>query len=242
MQSVKIRFARAAGTLVLVLAIGDRLAQAQTQRRQDADAQRINAATAVLSSVTSAEKGIPRAVLDKTEGMAVFPVMPTVTERVGSGPNTRRSARMTAVDARGVLSARDAGGTWSPPAFITVTGESVPERADLVLVVVSKRALDNLMRPDFAINASTAIAPGPISADAQAWTDAQRRAEIFSYVRTGNALDGVALTDGRVQPDPIAHQRVYGDRLLTGAVVALKEAPASTAPWREALQKNVSKR
>ena len=130
------------------------------------------------------------------------------------------------------------------PASINVVGESVPEKGDLIFVIVSKRALDSLMRPEFAIDASTAIAPGPTSTDAAAWTNAQRRAEIFTYARTGGALDGFALTDGRVQSDPIANQRFYGTQqaLTTSAAVAQTSGPASIAPWREALQKHLPKR
>ena len=243
-SAVRTRLARTAGALVMALGIDERLADAAQApgRRQDADALRIARATAVVSAVTSTGKTIPRAVLDKAEGIAVFPEMARVTERSGTGPNTRRSARLLAVDGRGILSVRGDGGTWSPPAFITVTGESVPKRGDLVLVIVNRRALENVMRPDFAIGPNTAIAPGPMSADAQTWTDAQRRAEIFSYARTSGALDGVALTDGRVQPDTIANQRFYGTSLLTTAAVAQTSGPDPIAPWRDALQKNISQR
>jgi lipid-binding SYLF domain-containing protein len=243
---VRIRLTMAAAALVIAVCVTESLtsaAQAQG-RRQDIDALRIAAAAEVVSAVTSSEKSIPRAVLDKAEGMAAFPIMPTVPERSGQGPNTRRTARMMAVDARGVLSIRGSGGTWSTPAFINVTGEGVPEKGDLVLVIVNKRALDDLMRPDFTLGPNTAIAPGPTSADAQSWTDAQRRAEIFAYARTAGVLDGAALTGSRVQADTIANQRFYGTQqlLTTTAAVARTDGPESMAPWRETLQKKISQK
>ena len=245
MPSVRTRLALAASAMVIALSVEERLMQAAQApgRRQDADALRMSAAAEVVSAVTSSEKKIPRAVLDKAEGIAVFPEMPRVPERSGQGPNTRRTARMQAVDARGVFSVRGSD-TWSSPASINVVGESVPEKGDLVFVIVSKRVLDGLMRPEFAIDTSTAIAPGPTSANAAAWTDAQRRAEIFTYARTGGVLDGFALTDGHVQSDPIANQRVYGTQqaLTTGAAVAQANGPATIAPWRDALQKHLPKR
>jgi lipid-binding SYLF domain-containing protein len=244
-SAVRTRLAGAASALIIALSVEERLAQAAQApgRRQDVDALRIAAAAEVVPAVTSAT-GIPRALLDKAEGMAVFPEMPRVPERSGQGPNTRRTARMQAVDSRGILSVRGSGGTWSPPAFINVIGESVPQSGDLVFVIVSKRALDSLMRPELAIDAQTAIAPGPTTADAQTWTEAQRRAEIFVYARTAGALNGLALTAGSVQSDPIANQRFYGSQqaLTTSAAVAQADGPASMAPWRDALQKNVSKR
>jgi lipid-binding SYLF domain-containing protein len=243
---VRIRLTRAMGALIIATCVAERPTDAGQApgRRQDIDALRIAAATQVVSAVTSSEKSIPRAVLAKAEGIAAFPVMPRLPDRSGQGPNTRRTARMMAVDARGVLSVRGSGGTWSTPAFINVTGESVPEDADLVLVIASKRALDSLMKPEFALDANIAIAPGPTSADPQAWTDAQRRAEIFAYARTGGALDGAALAGSRVQADTIANQRFYGTQqlLTTTAAVARADGPESIAPWRETLQKQVSPR
>jgi lipid-binding SYLF domain-containing protein len=234
--------ARAAGALAIAINIAAHPTAQAPDRRQDAEAQRITAATAIVSEVTATDKGIPRAVLDKAEGIVVFPAMPRVTERRGVGPNTRRSARLLRVDGRGVLSVRGDGGTWSPPAFVNITSDSVPERTDLVLVIANRRTLENLMRADFPIDQNTAIAPGPTSGDAQAWTDAQRRAEIFSYSRAGGALQGLALTGGRVQGDTLAHQRFYGKSLTTAAAVAQTSGPPSIAPWRQMLQKQFSRR
>jgi hypothetical protein len=92
--------ARAAGALAIVINLAGELAAQAPGRRQDADALRINSATAVVTEVTTADKGIPRAVLDKAEAIIVFPTTPRMTERAGTGPNTRRTARMLRVDGR----------------------------------------------------------------------------------------------------------------------------------------------
>jgi lipid-binding SYLF domain-containing protein len=234
--------ARAAGALAIVINLAGELAAQAPGRRQDADALRINSATAVVTEVTTADKGIPRAVLDKAEAIIVFPTTPRMTERAGTGPNTRRTARMLRVDGRGVLSVRSDGGGWSSPAFVNVISDSVPDRADLVLVVVNRRALEGLMRPDFAIGEGNAIAAGPTAGDQQAWTDAQRRAAILGYTRSGGTLHGVAITAGRLESDTIANQRFYGKTLTTSAAVAQAEGPPSVAPWRELLQKQLPRR
>jgi lipid-binding SYLF domain-containing protein len=243
-RAVRIRLSLAAAAMVIAVCVTDRLTSATQApgRRVDSDANRLAAATAVVSDITSAAKSIPRAVLDKAEGVAVFPEMERVPERRGVGPNTRRSARLTAVDGRGVLSVRGEGGTWSPPASVTIKGDSVPDTGDLVLIIVNRRALETVMRPDFTIGPNTAIAPGPTSADVQTWTEAQRRAEIFGYARTAGVLDGMALTDGQVQPDMIANQRFYGKSLTTTAAVAQTSGPDAIAPWRETLQKKISQK
>ena len=234
--------ARAAGALAIVINFAGELAAQAPGRRQDADALLINSATAVVTAVTAADNGIPRAVVDKAEAIIVFPPMPRVTERAGTGPNTRRSARMLRVDGRGVFSVRGDGGAWSAPAFINVTSDNFPDRADLVLVAVNRRALESLMRPDIPIGERNAIAAGPTGGDQQAWTDAQRRADILGYTRAGGTLRGVAITTGRLQSDTIANQRFYGKTLTTTAAVAQTEGPPAVAPWRELLQKQLARR
>ena len=234
--------ARAAGALAIVINIAGELAAQAPGRRQDADAIRVSNASAVVTAVTAPDKGIPRAVLDKAEAIIVFPPMPRVTERAGTGPNTRRSARLLRVDGRGVLSVRGEAGAWSSPAFINIISDNAPDRADLVLVVVNRRALENLMRPDIPIGEGNAIAAGPTGGDQQAWTDAQRRADILGYTRAGGTLRGVAITTGRLQSDTIAHGRFYGKTLTTTAAVAQTEGPPSVAPWRELLQKQLPRR
>jgi lipid-binding SYLF domain-containing protein len=234
--------ARAAVAIAIGIALQPVSAAQPVDRRQDAEALRITRATEVLSDLTSTGTGIPRAVLDKAEGIVVFPVLERVPERRGVGPNTRRTARLLRVDARGVLSVRGDDGAWSSPAFVNIISESVPARADLVLVVANRRTLDGLMRPDFPLDENTAIAPGPTSGEPQAWTEAQRRAAIFSYSRVQGALQGLALAGGKVQGDTLAHQRFYGKPLTTAAAVAQAEGPASTTPWRQLLQKQLPRR
>jgi lipid-binding SYLF domain-containing protein len=234
--------ARAAGALAIVINMAGEAAAQAPGRRQDADAIRVNNASTVVTAVSAADKGIPRAVLDKAEAIIVFPQLARVTERAGTGPNTRRTARMLRVDGRGVFSVRGDGGAWSSPAFINVVSENVPDRADLVLVVVNRRALEGLMRPDVPIGEGNSIAAGPTAGDQQAWTDAQRRADILGYTRLGGTLQGVAITTGRLQSDTIANQRYYGKTLTTPAAVAQTEGPPSVAPWRELLQKQLPRR
>jgi SH3 domain-containing YSC84-like protein 1 len=234
--------ARVAGALAIVVNIAGELAAQAPGRRQDADGIRVSNASAVVTAVTAPDKGIPRAVLDKAEAIIVFPEMARVTERAGTGPNTRRSARLLRVDGRGILSVRGEGGAWSSPAFINIISDNVPNRADLVLVVLNRRALDSVMRPDVPISEGTAIAAGPTGGDQQAWTEAQRRADILSYTRTGGTLRGLAITTGRLQSDTIANQRYYGKTLTTPAAVAQTEGPPSVAPWRELLQKQLPRR
>jgi lipid-binding SYLF domain-containing protein len=211
-------------------------------RRKDADAQRITDATAVFSEVMSLEdKAIPRAVLERAEGVAIFPRMPRMTRRRGQGPNTLKTARLLEVSGRGILSVRGESPTWSTPLFLTLSDVTLPQDADVVIVIVNRRGLENLTKHEFAIDAEAAVAPGPIGRDPQAWTDLERQAEIFSYSRSRGVVEGISLTGGTVQRDTFANQRFYGKPWMTAGTIAEPRDPAPVAAWRGELEKHATR-
>src|SRR5262245_36841986 len=99
---------------------------AQKDDKND-EATRIADATTALTEIMGAgDKAIPKSILAKAEAIAVFPSLIKAGFVVGG------------MRGRGVLSVRE-GGTWSPPAFMTVTGGSFglqigAQATDLVLV------------------------------------------------------------------------------------------------------------
>ena len=100
---------------------------------------------------------------------------------------------------RGILSARTGGG-WSSPTFMTLTGGSIGlqiggQAADLVLIIMNRRGLEQFVRNQFKFGADASAAAGPVGRDAQVTTDLQLRAEILSYSRARGLFAGV--TDQR---------------------------------------------
>ena len=225
------RVVAAAAVTVLVVA-GDAasLTGGAGQNREETDeAQRVSAATAVFQEIMSAEdKAIPQAVLGKAEGIAVFPS----TLKAGFVVGGMRG--------RGILSARGQSGTWSAPAFLTLTGGSVGlqiggQATDLVLVIIDRRGLENLVRNQFKIGADASVAAGPVGRDAQAATDLQLRAQILSYSRARGVFAGISITGSTIRQDVDANNRFYGRRLETRQIVfeRLSGAPEPVAAWRE---------
>jgi len=200
------------------------------QNKEETDeAQRVSAATAVFHEIMSADdKAIPQAVLGKAEGIAVFPS----TLKAGFVVGGMRG--------RGILSARGESGTWSAPAFLTLTGGSVGlqiggQATDLVLVIIDRRGLENLVRNQFKIGADASVAAGPVGRDAQAATDLQLRAQILSYSRARGVFAGISITGSTIRQDVDANNRFYGRRLETRQIVfeRLSGAPEPVAAWRE---------
>jgi SH3 domain-containing YSC84-like protein 1 len=209
-------------------------------RRIDAEAHRVTSAAAVLADIMKrTERTIPRSLLDGAEAVAVFPRQLRIASRRGQGPITRRTARTLRADARGILSVRREGGTWSPPAFLELSGDSVPRDADLVLVVVEPRGLDNMLRHQFTIKGDAAVVPGPLVGGTAVWSAAPQKAEAFAYSRSSRGtLAGISLDGSIVRPDTLANQRYYGELLTSLRAIAQTSGPESVAVWRAELQKH----
>jgi lipid-binding SYLF domain-containing protein len=188
---------------------------------------------AVLGEIMGAEdQSIPKAIMGKAEGIAIFPNMIKAGLVVGG------------VRGRGVLSARHEA-TWSSPTFMTLTGGSFglqigAQAADIVLVIQNRRGLENFVRNQFKFGADAAVAAGPVGRDAQASTDLQLRAQILSYSRARGLFAGVTINGSTVRADQDANARFYGKR-LTGAQVVLEGLAASPPPvpeWVETLDRH----
>ena len=213
--------------------------RAQEGTQKSEEAQRISTATSAFSEVMSAgDKAIPRAILEKAEAIAVFRRLDRRPSQRGQGPNTLKAAATLATRGLGILSVRGNGGTWSPPAFLTLRGGS-RETADLVLVVMNKRGLENVMRRQFPIDAEAAIAGGPVGSDAQPSTEVQRSADILGYSRSRGVLTGDILKGSMLMQDIDANRRFYGKPLTSKQVVAQASAPEPVATWRATLEKYI---
>jgi lipid-binding SYLF domain-containing protein len=202
------------------------------QQNESEDAKRIRDAATSFGEVMAAEdKAIPRTILGKAEAIAIFPG----TVKAGFVVGGMRG--------RGIISARS-GGSWSPPAFLTLTGGSFGlqiggQAADIILVINNRRGLDNLISNQFKLGADAAVAAGPVGRDAQAATDLQLRAQILSYSRARGLFAGVTVNGSTVRQDRDANERFYGKRLETRQLL-FERAPSSPSPvplWLETLNR-----
>jgi lipid-binding SYLF domain-containing protein len=223
---------RASCVWVLTIALAATGATAQEDKDQH-EAKRVAEATAVFKEIMgAADSAIPSAILDKAEGIAVFPSMIKAGLLVGGQHG------------RGILSVRGASDTWSAPAFLTITGGSIglqigAQATDLVLVIMNRRGLENLVRNQFKVGADASVAAGPVGRDAQAATDIQMRAQILSYSRARGVFAGVTINGSTIRQDKDANKRFYGQPYETKQIVfdRLGGAPEPVASWRETLNR-----
>ena len=128
--------------VVVALSIATLSAQSSDETR------RINDAVLVLQEIMAAgDKAVPQSIMEKAAGIAVFPSLLKGGFVVGGQRG------------HGVLSVRNKkDGTWSAPAFLTITGGSIGaqiggQAIDLVLVVQNDRGLEQLVKNQFKLGA-----------------------------------------------------------------------------------------
>ena len=183
-------------------------------RAQADETERLEMAAVVMDELMEAsDAAIPRSVIEKAAGIAVFPS----TIKGGFIFGGHRG--------RGLVMARDPETeTWSTPAFLTLTGGSFGlqiggQSVDLVLVVMNRRGLENLLRNEWKVGGDASAAVGPVGRNAEASTDIQMRAEILSYSRTRGVFAGVTLQGSTIRADRDANERFYGARLESSDIV-----------------------
>ena len=218
--------------LLIVTALALGLTVVHAQQRAGDELRRITEAAAVLDEIMAAgDSAIPGAILEKAQGIAVFPSLIKGGVLVGGQRG------------HGILSVRDASGAWSAPAFLTITGGSVGaqfglQAIDLVLVINDRRGLEQLVKNQFKLGAEAGIAAGPVGREATAQTDIQLRAKILGYSRARGLFAGVTLNGSTVREDRDANERFYGTALHTGDIV-FKELGSGAEPvvasWRDTL-------
>jgi len=204
------------------------------QQSAEDENKRIAAALTALEEImAAADKSVPQSVMEKAEGIAVFPSL--IKGGIGIGGQ----------HGRGVLSVRNKKtGGWSSPAFLSINGGSIGaqlgvQAIDLVLVINNQRGLEQLVQNQFKIGADASVAAGPVGRDASAATDIQMRAQILSYSRTRGLFAGVTLNGSTIRQDRDANERFYGIAYRTGQIVfdGMGGSPEAADKWKAILTK-----
>lgn len=172
---------------------------------------KINSSIEVLEEIMAVpEKGIPPALLKNAQGIAIIPGVIKGGLIIGGRHGT------------GVVLVRDSGGAWSNPSFISFTGGSIGwqigvQSIDIILVFKNRRGVDNMMKGKVTLGADAAIAAGPVGRQAEAGTDIQLKAEIYSYSRSRGLFAGLSLEGAALQINDEANADFYGKEAVQAA-------------------------
>ena len=186
---------------------------------QEREIQRADNAVRVLSEILAIpEESIPERLLREAEAIAVMPdVVKAGLVFGGRG-------------GKGLMAVRGSDGTWSNPTFITLGGGSFGfqagvQSADVVLVFRNRRGVDNIVNGKFTLGADASVAAGPVGRSAQASTDGQLKAEIYSYSRARGLFAGIALDGAVIAIDNRANRRVYGRDVTARMILENRARP-----------------
>lgn len=155
------------------------------------------------------EEGLPAALLGKAYGIAVIPNVIKAAYGIGGRYG------------KGVLVIRrDEEEEWSNPSFISLTGGSVGwqigvQSADIILVFKSSKSIESITKGKFTLGADASIAAGPVGRHAEASTDIQLKAEIYSYSKSRGLFAGISIEGAALQIDHDANSDFYGQRYIS---------------------------
>lgn len=157
----------------------------------DADALRL-AATLIREITAIPEKGMSATLLRNAQAIAIIPSVIKIGLVVGGRYG------------KGVLVVRAPGGGWKEPAELTLTGGSLGwqigvQSTDVILVFKSLKSVEGFASGKITLGADASVAAGPVGRHAEAATDVQLKAEVYSYSRNRGLFVGVSLEGSGLQ-------------------------------------------
>jgi lipid-binding SYLF domain-containing protein len=189
--------------------------------------QLIEAAEVIREFTADDANAIPAELLQRARGIAVVPDL----FRGGFILGARRG--------RGVLAVRTADGSWSNPAFVTVTGGSIgwqigAESTDLVLIFANDNAVKNIETGKFTLGGDATAVAGPLGRHATA--NVTFRAEVYGYLSSRGLYAGAAFQGARLDIDEELAQRFYGQGSRAVPLAAQSfETPTSARAFLDTL-------
>ncbi len=187
---------------------------------------KMNEVISVLEAINKIpEQKIPPVLLANAQGIAIIPAVVKVGFIIGGRYG------------KGVVCVRKADGSWSSPVFLSVTGGSVgwqigAQSTDVILVFKSRKSIEGMINGKFTLGLDASVAAGPVGRQATAATDAQLKAEIYSYSRSRGLFAGLALDGAALQIEHDDNANYYREFDLTPAKIFAGEhqkTPSSIA-------------
>jgi lipid-binding SYLF domain-containing protein len=164
---------------------------------------RVRSATAMLQQIQEIpEKSIPPKLLRNVHAVALIPGVVKVGFVVGGRFG------------RGVLMVRRNNGSWSPPAFVTLTGGSFgwqigAQSSDVILVFKNRENVEAIIDGEVTLGGDANVAAGPVGRQTSASTNIKMEAEIYSYSRSRGLFAGVSLNGAAITIDEKSNKQFY---------------------------------
>jgi lipid-binding SYLF domain-containing protein len=156
--------------------------------------------------------------LDRAKGVLIFPqVLKGGFILGGSGGS-------------GVLLVRNGiTGDWSQPAFYTLGSVTFGlqiggEAAEVVMLAMSQKAIDSLLKSSFKLGGDASIAVGPVGAGAKANVDVPTvKADFISFAKTKGLYGGLNLEGAMIEVRDSLNKAYYGREVRPADIIAKRD-------------------
>jgi lipid-binding SYLF domain-containing protein len=181
--------------------------------------------------ITARDKAIPKQLLENAKCVAVLPGV--IKAAIGFGGR----------HGSGVISCRTESG-WSAPAFVTISGGSWgvqlgAQSSDIVLFFMNDRGARSLVDGSrVTLGGQASVAAGPFGRSAEASTNLDFKAEIYSYAKSKGLFAGLSLEGAELKPDKDDNRDYYGSDVTTTQLLfggGPANVPAEAQTFRQAL-------
>jgi lipid-binding SYLF domain-containing protein len=196
-----------------------------------------NAITVLTEIKNVPEGGIPRELLSKCEGLAIFPSVYKGGFVVGASYG------------KGLMAVRDPKtGNWRGPAFLQIGSGSFGwqigvQATDLVLVIMNQRGVNAFFKNNLTLGGDISVAAGPVGRKLKAGTDVTLQAEAYSYSRSKGFFAGLSLEGAYLHHDYKSDEAFYGQTLTPGEILfqGVVSVPEQGRRFLEYLDRNCPK-
>jgi SH3 domain-containing YSC84-like protein 1 len=130
---------------------------------------------------------------------------------------------------------------WSAPAFYGIGSASFGlqiglEQSEMILFVMSQKALDALMADQFKIGAEAGLAVVTLGSNVEGATTSAGGADIVTWASSTGAYAGVSLNGSVIKPSPDSDRAYYGRSVTTRDIVYRRAVSnPGAAPLQQAL-------
>ena len=134
----------------------------------------------------------------------------------------------------GVLLTKSPGNDWSYPAFYTLASASFGlqiglQESELVLFIMSDRALKAMMKDEFKIGAEAGLAIVTLGSSAEVAVTSAGKADIVVWASSSGAYAGITLNGSVIKPRTSWNESYYGHAESVRDIVTKRTASNSGA-------------
>jgi lipid-binding SYLF domain-containing protein len=177
-----------------------------SQTTENEESKRVESSISVLNDIQAVpDSTIPEYLFKKGEGIAIFPNVLKAAFGLGGRWG------------KGIMLVRTAKGSWSDPCFITFAGGSVGwqiggESSDFILVFRTKKSIEGMTSGKLTLGGDASVSAGPVGRNAEASTDIQLKAEIYTYAKSRGLFAGISVEGTSLSIDDGANAVFYKNK------------------------------